>query len=108
MTDVKCKVSSCQYWGSGNRCEADSILVDHDQMRSDTTRTEVSSLDFDKDSRFFDSQNPRDGRQYGVRSSDSRLDAGTLGGMTSQHKPDTKTSEATCCRTFRPKGSLEL
>ncbi len=25
--DVKCEVSSCHYWGEGNRCEADSIYV---------------------------------------------------------------------------------
>ncbi|MHB0885275.1 MAG: DUF1540 domain-containing protein [Bacillota bacterium] len=26
-SDVKCSVSSCNYWGKGNRCEADSIHV---------------------------------------------------------------------------------
>jgi len=26
-TDVKCSVSSCHYWGQGDRCEANSIHV---------------------------------------------------------------------------------
>lgn len=29
MTDVKCSVNSCTYWGTGNRCEADTIFVDN-------------------------------------------------------------------------------
>ncbi len=24
---IKCSVDTCRYWGSGNRCEADSIMV---------------------------------------------------------------------------------
>ena len=27
MTEVKCSVDSCTYWGKGNVCKADSILV---------------------------------------------------------------------------------
>ncbi len=27
MTDVSCTVSSCYYWGRGNKCEASEILV---------------------------------------------------------------------------------
>ncbi|HEY3315848.1 MAG TPA: DUF1540 domain-containing protein [Bacillota bacterium] len=26
-SDVKCEVSSCHYWGQGNRCEARAISV---------------------------------------------------------------------------------
>lgn len=27
MTEVRCKVSSCHYWGSGEVCQAPSIMV---------------------------------------------------------------------------------
>ncbi len=27
---VKCNVANCTYWGEGNRCHADSILVEID------------------------------------------------------------------------------
>ncbi len=101
MTDVKCNVSSCHYWGSGNICKANSILVDHDQKRSDTTRMESSSLDFDSDNLFFESQRSRSSRRLDASKESSRLESGMLGDTIS-------TSEATCCRTFRPKGSPKL
>ncbi|MCK0471535.1 DUF1540 domain-containing protein [Halalkalibacter sp. APA_J-10(15)] len=27
---VKCHVSNCSYWGNGNRCQAEAILVEMD------------------------------------------------------------------------------
>lgn len=27
MATVRCTVSNCKYWGSGNNCQADQILV---------------------------------------------------------------------------------
>ncbi|HEU5138777.1 MAG TPA: DUF1540 domain-containing protein [Bacillales bacterium] len=30
MPIVKCNVSNCMFWGEGNNCEADSILVEID------------------------------------------------------------------------------
>jgi hypothetical protein len=45
VTDVKCKVSSCHYWGHGDICGADSIMVDYNRTRS--FRMEVGSLDPD-------------------------------------------------------------
>ncbi|MCF6137934.1 DUF1540 domain-containing protein [Pseudalkalibacillus berkeleyi] len=31
MPTVKCNVANCVYWGEGNNCQADSILVEVDQ-----------------------------------------------------------------------------
>jgi hypothetical protein len=31
MPVVKCNVSNCTYWGEGNNCSADSILVEIDR-----------------------------------------------------------------------------
>ncbi len=27
MSEVKCTISNCEYWGSENQCEAEEILV---------------------------------------------------------------------------------
>ncbi|HHY11802.1 MAG TPA: DUF1540 domain-containing protein [Firmicutes bacterium] len=104
MTDVKCKVSSCHYWASGDICEADTILIDQDQMRSDTTRMEASSLDLRSDNRFY---GPESSRSRSPRDR-SRMEAGLVGGTASKSEHSARTSEATCCRTFRPKGSPKL
>ncbi|MFC4076691.1 DUF1540 domain-containing protein [Salinithrix halophila] len=31
MPVVKCSVANCHYWGEGNKCQADAIMVDIDQ-----------------------------------------------------------------------------
>jgi Domain of Unknown Function (DUF1540) len=31
MPEVKCNVSNCTYWGEGNNCIADAILVEIDK-----------------------------------------------------------------------------
>jgi len=31
MPTVKCSVSNCTYWGQGNNCEADMIMVEIDR-----------------------------------------------------------------------------
>ncbi len=31
MPEVKCNVSNCTYWGEGNNCAADAILVEIDK-----------------------------------------------------------------------------
>lgn len=103
MTEVKCKVSSCHYWRQGDVCEADTILIDQDQMKSDTTRMETSSLDFRSD-RLFDQERSRSRSQ----SDRQRMEAGTMGATESQGRHSARTSEATCCRTFRPRGSPKL
>ncbi|HHX29317.1 MAG: DUF1540 domain-containing protein [Bacillota bacterium] len=74
MTDVKCKVSSCHYWGHGDICQADSIMVDYNNRQS--FGMEVGSLD------------------VGDRSGKSSVTTG--------NESATK-SEETLCKTFRPK-----
>lgn len=103
MTEVKCKVSSCHYWRQGDVCEADTILIDQDQMKSDTTRMEASSLDFRSD-RLFDQERSRSRSQRDRQ----KMEAGTMGATESQGGHSARTSEATCCRTFRPRGSPKL
>lgn len=74
MTDVKCKVSSCHYWGHGDICQADSILVDYN--RNQSFRMEVGSLDTE----------------------------GTHNRPTAEGASEKATrSEETLCKTFRPK-----
>ena len=84
MTEVKCKVSSCHYWGQGDVCKADTILIDQDQMRADTTR----------DSRLQRNRHT--------------METGTIGATDTPEGHSVRTSEATCCGTFRPKGSPKL
>ncbi len=74
MTDVKCKVSSCHYWGHGDICQADSIMVDYNHRQ--TFGMEMGSLDLDD------------------RTGKSSVTANT-GNATK--------SEETLCKTFRPK-----
>lgn len=31
MPEVKCAVANCAYWGQGNSCNADKILIEVDQ-----------------------------------------------------------------------------
>lgn len=35
MTEVRCKVDSCVFWGRGDRCTADAIWVNHDFAREE-------------------------------------------------------------------------
>lgn len=35
MPDVKCSVADCLYWAKGNKCSAESILIDIDHHASD-------------------------------------------------------------------------
>jgi hypothetical protein len=104
LTEVKCKVSSCHYWGQGDICEADTILIDQDQMRSDTTRMEVSSLEFPGDRQSLDQQRSRTRSQRDRH----RMETGMIGATDSRKGHSARTSEATCCRTFRPRGSPKL
>lgn len=34
MTEVKCSVDSCYYWGKGNVCQANTITVKNDTDRT--------------------------------------------------------------------------
>lgn len=43
MTQVKCSVSNCSYWESGNRCAADMIMIEIDQHASAKFQEEFAS-----------------------------------------------------------------
>ncbi len=105
MTDVKCKVNSCHYWGKGDICKADTILIDEDRMRQDTTRMEASSLDLHDDRRIL--REDSSARVQKGRKGRGRMETGLIGGVSGKEEP-VQTSETTCCRTYRPKNSPKL
>lgn len=90
MTEVKCKVETCYYWGRGDICKADSIMVDNNTsaVRRGTTGMEIGDLD------------TRIGEQSRIENKSS-TDVQT----TRQSGVHAKTSDETLCATFRPKGS---
>lgn len=81
MTDVKCKVESCHYWGHEDICEADSIVVDNNKKHGAFGKMEAGDLDVTDTA----------GRPTGG--------AGRSSGMLANR------SEETLCKTFRPKES---
>ncbi len=42
MPDVKCSVSNCTYWGEGNNCNADLIMVEVDAHSKKNFSTEFA------------------------------------------------------------------
>lgn len=78
MTEVKCRVESCHYWGSGDICNAETIQVDNNVSGSRTFGMETGEL-------------------YSGKETHRTQDV--------QDKEHARTSEQTLCRTFRPKGS---
>lgn len=44
MTNVKCNVRSCHYWGNGNVCTADTITVDNNVSETGTFGMETGDL----------------------------------------------------------------
>ncbi len=115
MTDVRCNVKTCYYWGD-NLCKADSITVDNNMGSSRRgIGMEVGELE-------VDTQNRGRNRKAGDRSFampaetgdlDVRIDA--TSGMSTKSGTDVQskrqsgsqahTSDETLCSTFRPKGS---
>ncbi|MGO0062258.1 DUF1540 domain-containing protein [Brevibacillus fluminis] len=43
MPVVKCSVANCTYWGEGNNCNADSIMVEVDAHANANYKTEFAS-----------------------------------------------------------------
>jgi len=124
VTDVKCKVRSCHYWGSGDVCKADTILVDNNVGETRGTGMEAGNLDLDRGT-YGTKRKPdfeagtldynRDDTEaarttYGARTK-TGFEAGDVtagvyqGTTTGRESQLASTSEATCCRTFRPKGT---
>jgi len=99
LTEVKCKVESCYYWGTGDVCKADTIVVDNNTMSR--TGMEAGNLDVGNA-----------GKERGRRGFEAgELNIGATGGRqttgTNLGKNEilAKTSHETLCSTFRPKGT---
>ncbi|WP_281888177.1 DUF1540 domain-containing protein [Paenibacillus sp. YYML68] len=46
MPEVKCSVSNCTFWGEGNNCQANSIMIEVDKHANMQYDTEFAK-DFD-------------------------------------------------------------
>lgn len=113
MTEVKCRVKSCHYWGSGDVCEANKIEVDN-AVGAKTTM-EVGELGADRDRRVDREATPGTtgagargaGGLVEGRTRGTPVEAGELapGAERRVGEPLASTSEEAVCRTFRPKGS---
>lgn len=47
MPQVKCSVSNCEYWKSGNNCAADMIMIEIDKHADAIFNEEFASESFD-------------------------------------------------------------
>ena len=113
MTEVKCRVRSCHYWGTGDICQADKIEVDN--AVGARTTMEVGELGPDRDRGISREANPGL-TAAGVRGAGSVAEARTRGTPmeVGEMAPGAEkraggslasTSEEAVCRTFRPKGA---
>lgn len=114
MTEVRCKVSSCYYWGNNDICKADSIMVDNDTSAVGRgVRMEAGDLDTNTGR----GRNRRAGDRsivtgFEAGDLDTRIDAqsdikqsGTDVQSGSHSTNQAQTSHDTICSTFRPKAS---
>ncbi|ANE47336.1 hypothetical protein SY83_14855 [Paenibacillus swuensis] len=46
---VKCSVSNCNFWGQGNNCQADAIMIDIDAHSRMNYNEEFAGESFDSD-----------------------------------------------------------
>ncbi|NEW05225.1 DUF1540 domain-containing protein [Paenibacillus sp. SYP-B3998] len=49
MPDVKCAVANCEYWTQGNRCNANSIMIEVDQHATANYKEEFAGESFGSD-----------------------------------------------------------
>lgn len=98
MTEVKCKVKSCHYWGSGDICQADKIEVDN--AVGARTTLEVGDLTAGT-AKDRDLGSPRRG------AAGAGMEIGDFGGTAEGRDVESlaRTSREAICKTFRPKGS---
>jgi hypothetical protein len=47
MPDVKCAVANCEYWKQGNKCGADSIMIEIDKHANADFNAEFAGEQFD-------------------------------------------------------------
>jgi hypothetical protein len=87
MTNVKCTVDSCEYWGEGQVCQANQILVKND-IAGDTDQFANHYVNASM-TEFGDEM----GKVAGQKT------AGATG------RSDAQTSPQTCCDTMKPKNN---
>ncbi|WP_040948398.1 DUF1540 domain-containing protein [Gorillibacterium massiliense] len=46
---VKCSVANCSYWGDGNKCNADAIMIDIDAHAKTDYSAEFAGESFDSE-----------------------------------------------------------
>jgi hypothetical protein len=101
MTDVKCKVESCYYWGKGDVCKADTITVDNNTGTAG--RMEAADLTVGpgtgERARDFEAGDLTTGPFTGP---ENRQGTRTAGGKTGVLA---RTSHETLCSTFKPKNA---
>lgn len=100
MTEVKCKVKSCHYWGSGDICQADKIEVDNAVGARTTLEAGDLTVGTARD-RDRDLASPRRG------TAGTGMEIGEFGGTAEDRDAESlaRTSREAICKTFRPKGS---
>ncbi|MDR6225001.1 DUF1540 domain-containing protein [Desmospora profundinema] len=52
MPEVKCSVANCVFWGSGNNCTADAIMVDVDDNWNKNYEEEIGGEFVDTDHQY--------------------------------------------------------
>lgn len=81
MTEVRCSVHSCEFWGKGDICGAGKIWV-----RSNFAGDEEDDLFFNPDLEFAE-----------------ELPLAGGGGGRAGEETTARTSQQTCCETMRPR-----
>lgn len=47
MPEVRCSVANCHYWAQGNKCSADTIMIDVDKHANADYKAEFAGESFD-------------------------------------------------------------
>ncbi|MGE5592964.1 MAG: DUF1540 domain-containing protein [Betaproteobacteria bacterium] len=97
ITGVKCTVSECAYWGSGNVCEADAIEVDRNSALRGGARDSGMEV-----GRIGERGEAR-GRARATDVEVGRI--GERGGAAAGTEFAVSASEHTMCKTFKPKAA---
>jgi hypothetical protein len=90
VTKVKCTVDNCEYWGEGQVCQADQIMV----------RNDISGDTDQFSNHFINASMTEFGTEIGG-------DAGEKPVTGVSGHADAKTSPQTCCDTMKPKDNKE-
>ncbi|CAH0119597.1 MULTISPECIES: DUF1540 domain-containing protein [unclassified Paenibacillus] len=53
---VKCSVANCAYWGEGNNCNADAIMIDIDEHAGAKYKAEFAGETFDTEHQDYASK----------------------------------------------------